>query len=76
MITQTHPEISITFRRLPDGKTAVMVVGRKSKDPELSRRALIVAEALKLHLPAIIEATEIEIAKADAKKNATSEVMH
>ncbi len=76
MITQTHPEISITFRRLPDGKTAVMVVGRKSKDPELSRRALIVAEALKHVLPAVIQAAEIEIAEADAKKKDTTEVIH
>ena len=76
MIKQTHPEISITFRRLPDGKTAVMVVGRKSKDSELSRRALIVAEALKHVLPAVIEAAEIEIAEADAKKKASTEVIH
>jgi hypothetical protein len=71
---QTHPEISITFRRMGDGSIAVMCVARKSKDKDLSLRAQVIAEALKHLMPHVVQAAEEEIA-ADAK-NKQPEVMH
>lgn len=72
---QTHPEISITFRRTTDGGVAVMCVARKSKDKDLSLRAQVIAQALKHLMPHVIQAAEEEIA-ADAAKNKQPEVMH
>jgi hypothetical protein len=50
---QTHPEISITFRRDCDGNVLVQTVSRRSKDEGLSNMAQAYAKEIGERMPAI-----------------------
>lgn len=46
MVTQTHPEISITFRRNVDNTAQIQVATRASKDQNLSLLAQAYSQAI------------------------------
>lgn len=71
MITQTHPEISITFRRLSDDSIAVQSVTRASADSELSQMTKAYSQAISARWNDIVAEVNKQIAA-----QATEEQIH
>ncbi|CCU70901.1 hypothetical protein [Thalassolituus oleivorans] len=76
MTIQTHPEVSLTFRKTDDGGIKINCDGRKSKDQELSRRAQVLAQLLKHMMPILMTSVEQTIAEYDAEKQTAAQEIH
>ena len=68
MVTQKHPEISITFRRLTDNSIAVQSVTRASSDKELSQMTKAYSQAISARWNDIVAEVNKQIAAQTAEE--------